>query len=172
MAKVRKNPIVRGISGGIGNLVFRQMPDGSTYVSAKPDFSHRKFSKGQKEHQSRFQQAVAYAREAAKTQPIYAKLAESTIMSAYNFALSDWFNPPVIHAIERKDGRIRVEASDNVMVTKVQVIILDEEGKVAEKGEAVKVDPSARSGSPRARPRGEPRRRAETEQVRRRHGHT
>ena len=61
-------------------------------------------------------------------------------MSAYNFALSDWFNPPVIHAIERRDGRIRVEASDNVMVTRVQVTILDEEGKVVEKGKAVKAD--------------------------------
>ena len=140
MAKVVKNPIVRGISGGIGNLVFRQMPDGSTYVSAKPNFSHRKFSTGQKDHQSRFQEAVAYAREASKTQPIYAKLAKGTIKSAYNFALSDWFNPPVIHHIEHKDGRIRVEASDNVMVTKVQVTILDGEGKVLEKGDAVNVE--------------------------------
>lgn len=140
MAKVVKNPMIRGISGGIGGLVFRQMPDGSTYVSGKPNFSHRKFSKGQKDHQSRFQQAVAYAREAAKTQSIYAELAKGTIKSAYNFALSDWFNPPVIHHVERKYGRIRVEASDNVMVAKVQVTILDGARKVLEKGDAVQVD--------------------------------
>ena len=83
---------------------------------------------------------MAYARAAAKSKPIYAKLAAGTTKSAYNFALSDWFNPPVIHAIERKRGRIRVEASDNVMVTKVQVTVLDEEGKVLEKGNAVKAD--------------------------------
>ncbi len=140
MAKVESNPIVRGISGKIGNLVFRQMPGGETYVSGTPNFDRRKFSKGQKDHQSRFKQAVAYAREAAKTQPIYAKLAEGTVMSAYNFALSDWFNPPVIHTIERVDGRVRVRASDNVMVVRVQVTILDEEGKVVEKGEARKVE--------------------------------
>jgi hypothetical protein len=140
MAKVIRNPVVRGISGGIGNLVFRQMPDGSTYVSGKPDFSRRKFSKGQKEHQSRFQEAAAYARDAAKSQPIYAELAKGTIMSAYNFALSDWFNPPVIHAIERRDGRIRVEASDNVLVVRVQVTVMDEKGKIMEKGNAVKAD--------------------------------
>ena len=46
----------------------------------------------------------------------------------------------MIHSIERKDGRIRVEASDNVMVTKVQVTILDEEGKVLEKGDALNVE--------------------------------
>lgn len=147
MAKVESNPIVRGISGKIGNLVFRQMPGGETYVSGVPNFGRRKFSKGQKDHQSRFKQAAAYAREAAKTQPIYAELAKGTIKSAYNFALSDWFNPPVIHTIERVDGRIRVQASDNVMVVKVVVTVVDAEGKVIEKGEAWKVDSSTRSES-------------------------
>jgi hypothetical protein len=70
MAKVKNNIAVRGLSGKIGDLVFQHMPDGNTYVRSRPDFSHRKFSKGQKAHQSRFQEAVAYAREAAKTQPI------------------------------------------------------------------------------------------------------
>ena len=140
MAKVKNNVVVQGISGGIKELVFRQMPDGSTYVSGKPDFSRRKFSKGQKDHQSRFQQAVAYAREAAKAQPIYAELAAGTIKSAYNFALSDWFNPPVIHNIERVDGHVRVQASDNVMVTKVLVTVLDGDGKVLEKKEALQVE--------------------------------
>lgn len=138
MAKVRNNPVVRGISGGIGHMVFRQMPDGSTYISGKQDFSKRKFSQGQKNHQSRFRQAVTYARQAAKSQPIYAQLAAGTVLSPYNIALSDWFNPPVIHKIEREEGRIRIWASDNVMVTKVQVMVLDEEGKVREKGEAIR----------------------------------
>ena len=140
MAKVRDNIVVRGLSGSIGDVVLQHMPDGKTYVRSRPDFSRRKFSKGQKKHQSRFQEAVAYARDAAKSKPIYAKLAAGTTKSAYNFALSDWFNPPVIHTIERKRGRIRVEASDNVMVTRVQVTVLDEKGKVVEKGEAVKAD--------------------------------
>ena len=59
-------------------------------------------------------------------------------MSPYNIALSDWFNPPVIHRIERENGRIRVWASDNVMVTRVQVMILDKEGKMMEKGEGIR----------------------------------
>jgi len=140
MAKVRKNSIAHGLSGGIGDLVFQDMPDGNTYVRGRPDFSRRKFSGGQKDHQSRFKRAAAYARDAAKSQPIYAELAKGTIKSAYNFALSDWFNPPVIHKIERVDGRIRVRARDNVMVTRVMVTVLDEEGKMAEKKEARKVE--------------------------------
>jgi len=74
MAKVQHNPVIPGIRGGIGNMVFRQMPDGSTCVSGKQDFSRREFSQGQKDHQSRFRWAVAYARQAARSQPIYAKL--------------------------------------------------------------------------------------------------
>jgi len=137
MAKVRRNPVVDGISGSIGDLVFRQMPDGSTYISKKHDFSRRKFSQGQKDHQSRFRQAVAYAREAAKSQPVYAELAAGTIMSPYNIALSDWFNPPVIHRVGRYGTAIRVWATDGVRVAGVQVLVLDDEGNIREKGEAV-----------------------------------
>jgi hypothetical protein len=137
MAKVANNVIVRDLSGSIGNLVFRQMKDGSTWVSAMPDFSHRKFSTGQKAHQRRFKEATSYARGAAKAQPLYAELARGTTKNAYNIALSDWFNPPVIHRIEQRDGRISVEASDNVLVTRVRITVLDEEGKMLEQGEAV-----------------------------------
>jgi hypothetical protein len=140
MAKVINNVILEGLSGSIGNLVFRQMPDGSTRVSAKPDFSNRVFSREQKEHQSRFKQAVAYARQAAKIQPVYAELAEGTTKNAYNIALSDWFHPPVIHGIERNGGRIRVGASDNVLVTEVGVKIMDAEGNLLEAGQAQQVN--------------------------------
>jgi len=138
MAKVQNNVLVRGIKGSIGDVVFRVMPDGKTYVSGKPDFSSRKFSMGQKNHQSRFKEAAAYARQAARTQPIYAQLAAGTVQSPYNWALADWFHPPVIHGIERKDGKIRVHATDNVLVAKVAVSILDEEGNVVEKAEGIR----------------------------------
>ena len=140
MAKVINNVILEGLSGSIGNLVFRQMPDGSTRVSAKPDFSQRVFSREQKEQQNRFKQAVAYARQAFKAQPIYAELAEGTTKNAYNIALSDWFNPPVIHGIERNNGCIQVRASDNVLVTEVMVRIVDEAGNLLEAGQAQQVD--------------------------------
>jgi len=146
MAKVAKNVIVRGISGSIGILVFRQMKDGSTWVSTTPDFSRRKFSREQKDHQSRFQQAASYARGAAKVHPIYAELAKGTTKNAYNIALSDWFNPPIVHRVERRDGQVWVEASDNVMVIKVRVKILDEDEKVLEEGEAQQADALSSSG--------------------------
>jgi hypothetical protein len=140
MAKVKDNIFVSGLSGSLGNIVIRHMADGSTRVCKKPNFSDRKFSQGQKDHQSRFQDASAYAREAAKKHPIYAELAKGTTKNAYNWALSDWFHPPVIHRIQRVDGRIQVRAKDNVMVTKVRLRIFDAEEKVVEEGEARQVN--------------------------------
>jgi hypothetical protein len=138
MTKVVDNIVMEGNRGKLGNLVFRLMPNGEIWVSKNYDFSTRKFSKAQKSHQSRFQEAAAYARVAAKVHPIYAQLAKGTVKSPYNWALSDWFNPPVIQQIEQAKGRIRIRATDNVMVTKGQVTILDKKGKVVDKGEAIK----------------------------------
>jgi len=141
MAKVRDNILVRGLSGKLGDqVVFRILRDGRTIVCNKPDFSNRKLSKDQKEHHKRFKQAAAYARVAARTNPIYAQLAEGTMKNAYNVALGDWFQPPVIHQVERRDKTIRVQASDDVMVTGVHVMILDEQGKVIEKGEGLRIE--------------------------------
>ena len=137
MAKVKRSVLMAGMSGMLGRqLVFRQMRDGRTLVSVTPDFSNRIFSPGQLTHQSRFQEAAAYARDAAKTNPIYAELSKGTTKNAYNIAVSDWFKPPVIHGIQRLDGHICVDARDNVLVAKVCVTILDEDGKVLEQGSA------------------------------------
>jgi len=138
MAKVKNNVMMRGISGTLGKqLVIRTMKDGSTIISTMPDFSNREFSPGQLTHQSRFQEASAYAKPAAKTNPIYAKLAEGTTKNAYNVAVADWFHPPVIHSIRRQGETIQVTATDNVAVAKVLVSVLNAEGKILEQGEAV-----------------------------------
>jgi hypothetical protein len=81
------------------------------------------------------QQAAAYAK-AAKDNPIYINKAAGTAKNAYNVALGDWFKPPVIRRIECQDGKVRVSASDDVMVTRVTVSVLDEEGQCLEQGEA------------------------------------
>jgi hypothetical protein len=140
MAKVKVNPITEGLSGKLGKrLFFRRMRNGATLLCTVPDFSNRVFSPEQLTHQSRFQQAAAYARVAAKTHPIYADLAQRRLQPAYNIALSDWFHPPVIHAVQRQAGRIRVNATDNVQVAKVLITILDEQGQTLEQGEAASV---------------------------------
>jgi hypothetical protein len=138
MAEVRSNVLLRGTSGKLGGqVVMRILRDGRTILCNKPDFSNRKLSKDQKAHHQRFKEAAAYARSAAKREPIYAELAAGTMKNAYNVALGDWFNPPVIHKVERQGQAIHIQASDDVRVTGVKVIIMNDEGVVLEQGEAL-----------------------------------
>jgi hypothetical protein len=125
------------ISSNLCGWIFRQIKDGSLIVSWVSVFSFRKFSRGQREQGQRFQEASAYARQAAH--PVYTELAKAMKLTPYNIALSDRMNPPVIHRILYRNDRIFVEASDNVIVAKVEIMILDEQGDIVEQGEAVRV---------------------------------
>ena len=145
--KVFYNGSIQGFSGRMGNLIFRQLPNGTTVVSkAPPKKSYKEKQKAkekrsarQKAHNYRFQRAVVYAQQAARVQPVYAQLAALAPMNtAYNLALSDWFNAPEVRRIERQEGRIRVEAWDKVFVSGVRITILDGEGNILEQGEAVR----------------------------------
>ena len=138
MAKVKLTSPLAALSGKFGkDLVFRQMKDGTTVVAAMPDFTDRVFSEEQLTQQSRFQQAVAYARLTSKSNPIYARLAAGTTKTAYNIAVSDWFNPPVIRMAYRHHENIIVDATDDVQVAQVLVTIANEQGETIEQGEAV-----------------------------------
>jgi hypothetical protein len=126
MTRVRNNIFVRGLSGKLADqFVLRTLRDGRTVVCKIPDFSNRKLSRDQKNHHKRFQAASAYAKDASRSNPVYARLAEGTMKNAYNVALGDWFHPPVIHKMERGSRIIRVQ-------------ILNEKGKVIENGEGIK----------------------------------
>jgi hypothetical protein len=147
MTKVFYNGSIANFRGRIGNLIFRQLPDGTTVVSQAPPRetgrrkkrAKEKRSPRQKAHNESVSDAAAYWRGKGKEYPIYAELAAATVMrTAYNFALSDWFHPPEIHHVERRGGSILVEATDNVMVAGVQVTVLDEEGRVLEKGDGIR----------------------------------
>ena len=141
MAQVKNNLITEGTSGKLGKrLVFRHMKDGRTIFATRPDYSGHVWTSGQRTHHHRFQQAAAYARSASKTEPLYAELAKGTAKNAYNIALSDWFKPPVIHGVQRLADLIHVEASDNMLVTRVVITISGKDGQSLEQGEAVRID--------------------------------
>lgn len=142
MARVSVHQLFDMLRGGIGGLIFRHRPDGMVIVSGKPHYRKGRSSAKQKAHRQRFKEASRYARWAQHAHPIYKELeaerGADSWKSAYNFALSDWFEAPVIHAIERRDGCIRVQASDNVRVAGVRVSVLDEAGTVLDAGDAVR----------------------------------
>ena len=122
----------------LGDFVFRQNPDGTSVVSLAPEQSKPKPIKAPSDPMERLRKAASYARFAAKAQPIYTELAKGVGKSAYHLARSDWFHPPVIHEVRCSEDQIRVQASDNVMVTKVVIRILDGQGKLLEAGQATR----------------------------------
>ena len=141
MAKVDLNKLVKSLHGKVGDLVFRQMPDGSIVVSSAPQ-KKRRSTKAQKAYRrGTFTDRTQWAKWAYKEYPIYARLAATRPMiTAYNLAMADIAHPPVIHRILRRDGRVLVQASDEVLVEKVHVSVSDEHGKPLEYLEAVRLE--------------------------------
>jgi hypothetical protein len=144
--KIKASTLLEAMQGGKDATFYtRRLKDGRTILCATPDYSEREFSAKQKEYQTRFKEAVTYARVAAKTQPIYAELAEEGMKTAYNIAISDWFHAPEILEVDTsawkgKSGQvIRVKAVDDVLVMQVDVVITDGAGVTLEEGKATQV---------------------------------
>jgi hypothetical protein len=144
MAKVKKNIVMKGLSGSLGDqLVVKGGKGGRTIISIKPTFPEdREFSDAQKEHMEDFREAMMYAKDAAKTEAVYAEKAEDTPLSAYNVAIADWFHEPEIGDIDlsgwtgQAGEPIRIRAVDDVKVERVTVVITDAEGVLIEQGAA------------------------------------
>jgi hypothetical protein len=58
------NPIFAGISGSLGDIVFRSSKNGETIIAKRPRKSNAGPSEAQKANRERFAQANAYARAA------------------------------------------------------------------------------------------------------------
>ena len=149
MTRVILNGTVKALRGKTGNLVFRELPDGTTVMGQGPHKknsrqkrrANEKRSPAQKAHNNRFQDAAWYASVAAKSELVYQERADATPMwTAYNHALSDWFHAPQIGCLAQEPGYILVEATDDVRVTRVNVTILDGAGCILETGEAVRTE--------------------------------
>jgi hypothetical protein len=147
MPKVRYNGSVQGFNGKLGGLIFRTLPDGTTIVSTAPaEKTGRqkkrallKRSAAQNAHNEHFRDGASYSKQAARILPVYQERADATpTWTAYNHAMYDWFHPPQIGCVAQEDRCILVEATDDVLVTRVKVTILDGMDCVLEKGEAVR----------------------------------
>ncbi len=163
MAKVRNNIVMKGLSGSLGDqLVIKMDKGGRTIVSVKPTFpGGRTFNPQQVAQQEAFKQASAYAK-GSKTEELYVEKAQGTPMSSYNVAIADWFHEPEIVSVDldawsgQAGQLIRIEATDDVKITQVTVVITDESGVLLEQGAAVQADglwwqyttTAAASGSP------------------------
>ena len=148
MATVRKNIVIEGLSGSLGDqLVIRISKGGQTVIATKPKYpDHREFSEAQQAHMQQFKDAVAYAKSAAANEPLYADKAEGTNLSAFNVATADFMHPPEIRNVDvsgysGKSGEtIRAQVQDDVKVNKVSVVIATEQDVLIEQGTAVADD--------------------------------
>jgi hypothetical protein len=145
MAKLTFTNLLEKVRGKIGKLVIRRRPDDTLIFSGVPTYKKNRGTARQKAHWQRVSDAAHDAKELARVQPIYARLAaepqaREKWLSAYNFAFADCMKPPVIHCVERYAGCIRVQATDNIGVTRVWVSILDEAGKPLVTGDATRAD--------------------------------
>jgi hypothetical protein len=138
MAKVNLSKYLKNLRGKVGEFVFRLMPDGSTVVSILPKKKRRSSQAQDTYRHEIFPDRIQWAKWAYKHYPIYEELAAKLPMvNAYNLAIKDISHPPVIYRVLQENGRILVNASDEIMVAGVRVNVHDEQGRLLESADAV-----------------------------------
>jgi hypothetical protein len=130
MAIVGKGTPLDGLSGRLGNLVFRTRGD-RTIVSRRPRPRDPQAPRSERLRQtlSRFQEAVRFARR-ARHQNAFRSLARTLrAYSPYHVALQDFLSEPVIESVDASDvghrgGEIRIRVSERVAVRAVRVKVV------------------------------------------------
>lgn len=133
MAKVKKNPVIEGLSGGVGRLVFKQYGDKTVVCQWPVHDPNRQPTVGEARQRGRIQAAAARAKAVLATEAgwSYYEAARKRLgkHSAYHTAVFDFFEAPQVLAVilgEENDLLIRVW--DNVGVKAVQVLVDGELG--------------------------------------------
>ena len=148
MAKVKNNALVKGFSGTIGGeLTFRQI-GGETFVSKYQKAPTVLATEKKAAVQTKFGLATAYARKAVKD-PAIKSLYQAFVKGgqrAFNIAMIDALNPPVVQSIAAENysglvgDSILIRAIDDFKVASVVVSIYNQKGDLVEKGNAVALE--------------------------------
>ena len=126
MAKVKKNAMLEGLSGRLGNLVFKQY-DGQTVVCKWPEHDpNRTPTPGEARQRDRIKAAAVKAKEILSTEAgqAYYQAACKQLgkHSAYHTAVYDYFGEPEIMAVNLDaDQNLMIQVLDNVGVRAVRV---------------------------------------------------
>jgi hypothetical protein len=150
MARLHNNIVILGSNGLIGGkfgndktLLER------SFLARKPLLDdYRKAKEARRAHEAAVRESTTYA-NFSQTQDVYINKAKRLGVTPYYIALADWFEAPRVLEINvdswtGKIGQtIRVKARDNVMVTRVTVVIRDSEENVLEIGEAQQSEPGS-----------------------------
>ncbi|MFT3751831.1 MAG: hypothetical protein QM800_02785 [Paludibacter sp.] len=146
MGESKNNLATEGLSGQVGNLVFRRRKeDGKVFVSVHPSPYEGEPSEAQQKVNLKFQEAVIYGKSVIADPAMKALYGEKAAagQSAYNVAVADYFSAPDITEVDlsgytgEAGSVIKVKAVDNFKVTRVQVRIAGVDGALVEEGDAV-----------------------------------
>ena len=144
MSKINNNPLMKGVSGMLGNTVVIREVRGQMQLANRPK-KRTRISEDQAAVQAKFQEAAQYATRQIKQEAsnsMYEAGINNKKHSAYLVAVSDYLNAPKVHYIDALGyhgavgDSITVKATDDFMVTAVKVLITTPKGKVIEEGEA------------------------------------
>lgn len=145
MAKSRNNVVTHGLSGLIGDLLVFRQRSGKTIVADRPRLSSKEPTAFMLAVREKFRKAAIYAK-AAIMNPIKKAAYQAVAVgdqTAYNIAFADYQKAPVIepgYDFSNYTGEIgqvlKVEVTDNFLVTMVKFSILDQSGDLIEEGDA------------------------------------
>lgn len=145
MAKADNNVLLTQLSGSIGKQLTIKQRGGKTIVSKAQQPREKAATEKQQEAQEKFSHASAYAK-GVLADPDMAAMYKTMALpgqNAYNVALKDAYNAPVIESLEtgsylgKPGDPILVRAIDDFRVFQVIVSVYSAEDVLLEKGNAL-----------------------------------
>jgi len=126
MAAVRTNPIVNGLSGMLGGMVFKNLR-GKTFVSKSPQPPQRQ-SVQQKANRSKFRDASEWAKKVvldADKKAYYQKKAKKLkLPNAYTAAITDYMRKPKLNTFTNHDKSVTCYVEKkNFSLKKVEAVL-------------------------------------------------
>jgi len=144
MSTIKNNPLLKGASGMLGDVVVFREVRGKLVMSNRPKKSGV-LTEQQRAVRERFLAAVQYSKTQMAdpdSKAWYAARMGSRYLSPYEAAVSDYLKVPVVHNIDvalytgAVGSIIEVQASDDFQIVSVTVLISTSAGVVLESGEA------------------------------------
>jgi hypothetical protein len=145
MSKIQNNPLLKGASGMLGNVVVYREIRGKVIMSGRPRRRTGHPTPEEEQRRARFLRATQYARTQIQS-PVakeeYSKGINGRKITAYVVAVTDYLTPPVISDIDASryagviGDLIAIRATDDFKVILVQVSVIAPSGALIEFGEA------------------------------------
>lgn len=150
MATTKNNVIVKGASGKFGRQIVFSQRAGKTIMS-KPPLRTAPSTTKQKEQQTKFARAAAYAKNAlldpTLKEAYTTEAKKRQDVSPYNMAMTDYLRPPQITHVDysaytgdASGEKIFIEAADAFKITTLKVKITAANSSTLEEGNATLVN--------------------------------